>query len=152
MVWKDRVPTEPNRKKITFEDDDSVRYAIIEYADEPVEEGTALNKANIENYIYQQTTPAVGYYTGNGGTQEIEIGFKPKVLLIRASEHDPSGSATTYTIGSNMVGMFTGNGVANVVEITANGFVAKNTKIGLETSNINNYNRNAINYVYVAWR
>lgn len=39
---KDRVPTKVNRKKITFEDDGTVKYAIVEYADEPIEEGTRI--------------------------------------------------------------------------------------------------------------
>lgn len=47
VILKDRVPTKPNRKKITFEDDSSVRYATVEYADEPVEAGTAVNKQNV---------------------------------------------------------------------------------------------------------
>lgn len=41
---KDRLPTKPNRKKITFEDDHSIRYATVEYADEPTEEGSRINK------------------------------------------------------------------------------------------------------------
>lgn len=44
---KDRIPTRPNRRKITFEDDNTVKYAKIEYADEPIEEGTPLNKGNL---------------------------------------------------------------------------------------------------------
>ncbi len=44
---KDRVPQKPNRKRLTFEDDNSVRYAVVEQADEPVEPGTPLNKASL---------------------------------------------------------------------------------------------------------
>ena len=40
---KDRVPTKPNRRKITF-DDGTVVYADIEYADEPTEQGTPINR------------------------------------------------------------------------------------------------------------
>ncbi len=52
---KDRVPAigKANRKKITFEDDGSVRYAKVEYADNPVEEGTPINKATLENLVWQ---------------------------------------------------------------------------------------------------
>ncbi len=46
LQFVDRIPTLPNRKKLTFENDGSVKYAQVEYADEPVEEGTFLNKAN----------------------------------------------------------------------------------------------------------
>lgn len=48
MEWKDRVPTKANRKKITFEDTTlGTKYATVEYADEPSEVGTALNRANL---------------------------------------------------------------------------------------------------------
>lgn len=46
LQFVDRIPTLPNRKKLTFENDGSVKYATVEYADEPAEEGTFLNKAN----------------------------------------------------------------------------------------------------------
>ena len=41
----DRVPTLPNRKLITPEDGSAAFYATVEFADEPMEEGTLLNKA-----------------------------------------------------------------------------------------------------------
>ena len=50
LQFVDRVPTLPNRKKITHEDN-SVEYATIEYADEPIEDGTALNKLNLNNGV-----------------------------------------------------------------------------------------------------
>lgn len=40
---KDRIPTQPNRKKITY-DDGRVEYAKVEYADNPTEVGTPINK------------------------------------------------------------------------------------------------------------
>ena len=40
---KDRIPTQPNRKKITY-DDGRIEYAKIEYADNPTEAGTPINK------------------------------------------------------------------------------------------------------------
>lgn len=45
--FKNRVPTEPNRKKITFEDNNEIRYAIVEFADEPTETGTPINRDNM---------------------------------------------------------------------------------------------------------
>ena len=41
---KNRIPTPGmvNRKKITFEDDGTVRYAKVDYADEPIEIGTPI--------------------------------------------------------------------------------------------------------------
>ena len=45
--FKNRVPTQPNRKKITFEDNQEVRYATVEFADNPTDEGTPINRDNI---------------------------------------------------------------------------------------------------------
>lgn len=49
---QDRIPTCPNRKKLTFEDDNSLRYATVEYADEPLVEGTVVNKKNVLDTVY----------------------------------------------------------------------------------------------------
>lgn len=38
-----RVPTQPNRKKVTKEDG-SIEYMMIEYADEPTDNGTPINR------------------------------------------------------------------------------------------------------------
>ena len=43
---QDRIPGKPNRKKITYEDG-TVQYATIEYADEPIAEGTPISKATL---------------------------------------------------------------------------------------------------------
>ena len=40
----DRLPTQPNRKKITPENG-AAYYATVEYADVPTETGTPINKA-----------------------------------------------------------------------------------------------------------
>ena len=51
MYLKDRIPTYPNRKKITFEDDGSIRFATIEYADDPLEEGTPMNASSLDAIV-----------------------------------------------------------------------------------------------------
>ena len=43
---KDRAVLLPNRRKITF-DGETAKYGTIEYADQPTETGTVLNKANL---------------------------------------------------------------------------------------------------------
>ena len=43
---QDRIPGKPNRKKITYEDG-TIQYATVEYADEPIAEGTPINKATL---------------------------------------------------------------------------------------------------------
>ena len=41
--FRDRIPTQANRKKITFEDG-SIKYGTVEFADNPVEDGSKLNR------------------------------------------------------------------------------------------------------------
>lgn len=45
--FKNRVPSIPNRKKITFEDTGEIRYATVEFADEATETGTPINRDNM---------------------------------------------------------------------------------------------------------
>lgn len=52
---KDRTPQYPGRVLITPEDGGEPFYATLTLADEPVDEGTALNKAN----LLQDTTAAL---------------------------------------------------------------------------------------------
>lgn len=51
----DRVPTKPNRKKLTFESDGHVEYVTEEYADEPTIEGIPYNgffASNLQGDLY----------------------------------------------------------------------------------------------------
>ena len=48
MEFKDRVANKPNRVKLTYEDSGASSYATVELADEPIEEGTPLNKATFD--------------------------------------------------------------------------------------------------------
>lgn len=63
---KDRVPTQPNRVKITHSDG-STEYVTWERADEPTQEGTALNKATLfadamgARYGLDDATPSQGF-------------------------------------------------------------------------------------------
>lgn len=63
---KDRVPTQPNRVKIT-RSDGSTEYVTWERADEPTQEGTALNKATLfsdamgTRYGLTDATPSQGF-------------------------------------------------------------------------------------------
>lgn len=85
-----RIPLYPNRKKITFEDDGEERYAIVEYADEPLDEGTRIDKAlfdsikgdlyRIDKYtmpeyswgINRETSQQTGAYIGLWGNSHYE--------------------------------------------------------------------------------
>ena len=48
MEFKDRVANKPNRVKLTYEDSGASSYATVELADEPIEEGTPLNKETFD--------------------------------------------------------------------------------------------------------
>lgn len=62
MEFKDRVSNKPNRVKLTYEDSGVSSYATVELADEPIEEGTPLNKSTfdeMEKEIWSNFMPAV---------------------------------------------------------------------------------------------
>lgn len=62
MEFKDRVANKPNRVKLTYEDSGASNYAVVELADEPIEEGTPLNKSTfdeMEKEIWSNFMPAV---------------------------------------------------------------------------------------------
>lgn len=48
MEFKDRVANKPNRVKVTYEDSGASGYAVVELADEPIENGTPLNRNTFE--------------------------------------------------------------------------------------------------------
>ncbi len=51
MDFKDRVANKPNRIKLTYEDTGAVEYVLAELADEPIEEGTPLNKNTFDKMM-----------------------------------------------------------------------------------------------------
>ena len=81
MEFKDRVANKPNRVKLTYEDSGASSYAIVELADEPIEEGTPLNALNMNkllnkednDYIIEQGTRIDGlfYELWNSGKAEL---------------------------------------------------------------------------------
>ena len=126
MEFKDRVPTYPNRKKITYEDG-RVEYVTIEYADEPVEVGTPINKATLEA-LQNTAVPVVGTYVGNGdASQEISLGFRPSVVAVI----DPKSTGSSPLVINK-----------NIPSVKENGFI-----IAIERFNILNRE-----YTYMAWR
>lgn len=67
MTLKDRVPTHANRKKITPENGESF-YATVEYADEPIEEGTPVNKATLLSIGISDLTHTISGGSSGGGS------------------------------------------------------------------------------------
>ena len=87
MEFKDRVANKPNRVKLTYEDSGASSYATVELADEPIENGTPLNKATFDAMQNELNAYVVGNVlitstnenpsTYLGGTWElIDKGFK----------------------------------------------------------------------------
>ena len=70
MEFKDRVANKPNRMKLTYEDSGVSSFAVVELADEPIEEGTLLNATNMNkllnkednDYIVEQGTHGIWHY------------------------------------------------------------------------------------------
>ena len=60
MDFKDRVANKPNRVKLTFEDSGASSYATVELADEPIENGTPLNKATFDEMQKELNAYVVG--------------------------------------------------------------------------------------------
>lgn len=55
-IVNDRIPTQPNRKKITNESTGTVEYATVEYADNPTVVGTPINKALFDKVQFWEKT------------------------------------------------------------------------------------------------
>lgn len=84
LQFIDRIPTYPNRKKITHQDS-SVEYATVEYADEPIEIGTLLNKNNLS-----EVNSIMGY---NKCSSIIQQEITPKdYVLIKSESITPTWS------------------------------------------------------------
>lgn len=87
MEFKDRVANKPNRVKLTYEDSGASSYATVELADEPIENGTPLNKATFDamqnelnayvagNVLITSTNRNPAEYLG-GTWQLIDKGFR----------------------------------------------------------------------------
>lgn len=87
MEFKDRVAENPNRIKLTYEDGGASVYANVELADNPIEEGTPLNKNTFDklqkelnayvvgNVLITSTNENPSTYLG-GSWELIDKGFK----------------------------------------------------------------------------
>ena len=85
--FKDRQPTKPGRRKVTFSDG-RVEYVTLEMADEPTEVGTPLNREtfmNLQGFAEENTT-----ISENGNTTTVKInhadGGKTETKIIVVSD------------------------------------------------------------------
>lgn len=70
-MFKDRKPTLPNRYKVTPENGAAPYYITLERADEPTEEGTALNAAMLNRFLTKDYAPKD--YNGDGIINEADV-------------------------------------------------------------------------------
>lgn len=140
MTFTDRQPAvgKENRYKLT-KADGSFEYVKLERADEANPVGTPLNKTTFEN-MQTATIKDVcktGHYTGNGQNGHIiDVGFKPRIVLILQSSSDNYSYVMGFAIENKMV-------VSEAVTLVENGF---------SLANNGNVNSNNTVYNYIAFR
>ena len=140
----DRVPTKPNRIKLTDETTGEIKYYVWERADEPTVPGTPINKAlfdsigqdmeeladNIGSTIVVQNL-AVSSWTGSSAPFYITFtlnGYDPNTKVVQvaptaAGDMDEWGKAGLWFEGSG----------TNVIKVTArNQKPTKNISVTLE--------------------
>lgn len=122
---KNRVPRYPNRKKITYEDGTSI-YATMEYADDPMEDGTPIDEAlfkSIQGDIYRidkytrptyvsgektDTTVQSGEYIGLWGNSH----YAKFGITVSASNED--GENYAYRAMNGVEGYWSGSSVPTI--------------------------------------
>lgn len=162
---KDRIPAYPGRVTLTPIAGQRYTYDMAR-ADEPIEPGDALNKANLlpddvaQALGLTQENPqvkdalatlasykcVVGTYTGDGAAtdREINLGFKPELVILYANPNDKYYSYTTFLmlLNDNKAGY------AGYLWQSDNGFT-----IGPNGSSANiAWNRDGSTYSFAAWR
>lgn len=101
----DRVPGDPNRKKITFEDSGEVVYATVEYADNPITVGTPINRALFQS-IATDYVRAPGYVTTSGTDTAYTVTLSPAPaayvdgMRITIVAHETNGASATLNVNN----------------------------------------------------
>lgn len=70
-MFKDRKPTLPNRYRVVPENGGAPYYVTLERADEPTEEGTALNAKTLNNFLTKDYKPTD--YNGDGVVNAADV-------------------------------------------------------------------------------
>ena len=110
-TWQDRVPTYPNRYKITRADG-STEFVTLQRADEPITEGTPINAANlnaleraIENKLdkdadFSTLTP-VSVQSNTGSFNDFFVQGKMTLFTCVAGLIDAPNSDDSFTVMTN---------------------------------------------------
>ena len=102
---RDRVPAtgKANRKKLTFEDDSTVRYARVEPADEAAVEGTPVNRA---------------LFNDLQGFANITTAFGSDGTITETDRQSGAVKTTVFNADGSITETRTGNGAALVKTTT----------------------------------
>lgn len=87
-MFVDRIPTRPNRYKVT-PDNGEPYYVTLERADEPIVEGTALSASAFNNLLPKPTVAAVGQYL-----RITSVDANGKILAVEAVNLNEVANAT----------------------------------------------------------
>ena len=144
--------------KITHTDG-TVEYVTMERADEPIQEGTPINKALFDSIKNDLKIYVIGTYVGNidpnnySGSQFISLGFTPKAVYCTSQNPETA----TYNLRTGNFGLaidslpFQSNG-GNLIVIENNGFrVYQSSKVtpSYYPQNMNHLNKK---YMYIAFK
>lgn len=141
-------------------DDGTIQYVTMERADEPVEEGTPINKVlfdllqeSVNNDINNQYV--VGSYTGDAsesGSQLVELGFTPRMVYVQ--QQTPSVSNNTLYAGCFGLALQNypmKNRSYNILNIEENGFRVYQSQISAGYC-YQNTNQSGQIYMYIAFK
>ena len=120
IEFKDRVSNKPNRRKITREDTNETFYAKVEMADEPIEEGTPLNKNTFENLIDSYAKVGDIYITSDSSitSEDLSSRFGGKYWqLIDKSFKTSNGYLGEYASSHDLIDTFGDTVITNQVII-----------------------------------
>lgn len=108
-------------------------------------------KATAENAYSSANKPYVaGSYTGNGGTQTVDLGFKPRFLVISRG-FDKGDYSADYTLFAGTPEQID-SWMAKVVSITDTGFTVKMATYNTSTCPQLWLNTSGKTYSYIAFR
>ena len=108
-------------------------------------------KATAENAYSSANKPYVaGSYTGNGGTQTVDLGFKPRFLVISRG-FDKGDYSADYALFSGTPEQID-SWMAKVVSITDTGFTVKMAAYNTSTCPQLWLNTSGRTYSYIAFR